>query len=70
MVNIRLQKFPLVIHDLLGINIVVNKEEESACLNQHLYILNTLKKYGMENANPTSTPADVNVKLEKNDRDS
>jgi hypothetical protein len=55
------------LHYCLGINIVVNKDEGSVCVNQYQYISNMLKKYGLEDANPAPTPADVNVKLEKND---
>lgn len=31
------------------------------------YIENILQKYGMNSANPVATPADINVKLKKND---
>ena len=36
-------------------------------LHQRQYVLNLLSRYRMTDANPTSTPADVNVKLVKND---
>ncbi len=53
------------LHYCLGVSIVQNKD--SLVLHQKQYLLNLLRKYGLEDAKPVSTPSDVNVVLEKED---
>ena len=53
------------LHYCLGINI--DQDKKTIKLHQQHYILQILKRFGMENSNPVSTPADVNVKLVKDD---
>ncbi|XP_067943084.1 uncharacterized protein [Watersipora subatra] len=53
------------LHYCLGINI--KQEEETLSLHQNHYSLQILKRFGMEDAKPVSTPVDVNVKLIKDD---
>ena len=36
-------------------------------LHQKHYVLNLIKKYGLQDANTTATPADISVKLKKED---
>ncbi|MCP3662964.1 MAG: hypothetical protein GY696_10785, partial [Gammaproteobacteria bacterium] len=53
------------LHYCLGISVV--QEEDQLILHQKQYLLNLLKRYGLEEVTPVSTPADVNVTLEKDD---
>lgn len=53
------------LHYCLGINI--EQDGKTIKLHQKHYILQMLKRFGMENANPVSTPADANVNLVKDD---
>jgi hypothetical protein len=55
------------LHYCLGVNIVHDEERQCLWLHQQQYIENILKKFGLDGANPVSTPADYNVKLQKND---
>lgn len=52
---------------ILGISVIQNKEKNCIILQQKHNIEAILQKYGMDNANPVATPADVNVKLRKSD---
>ena len=52
---------------ILGISVVQEKEKNCVFLHQKHYIETILQKYGMNNANPITTPADTNVKLIKDD---
>ena len=56
------------LHYCLGMTI----EQKDSCiqLHQKQYIQQVLNRYGMDKANPVSTPADTNVKLVKNDNTS
>lgn len=54
------------LHYCLGINIE-QKKNGVLLMHQRRYILDLLKRYSLMDANPVSTPADVNVKLEKED---
>ena len=47
---------------LLGMGISQNQEKSSIKLFQTAYIDSLLKKHGLENANPISTPLDPAVK--------
>ena len=49
---------------LLGMGISQNQENSSIKLFQTAYIDSLLKKHGLENANPISTPLDPNIKLD------
>lgn len=55
------------LHYCLGISIVQDDANKCVWLHQKQYLLNVLKRYGMTDANPSSTPADVSVKLVKDD---
>ena len=55
------------LHYCLGISIMQDDDDKSIWLHQKQYICNMLKRYGMTEANPALTPADVNVKLVKGD---
>ncbi|BES98060.1 Hydra magnipapillata [Nesidiocoris tenuis] len=55
------------IHYCLGIEISYSQKEGELKLTQKKYINQILKRFGMENCNPISTPADVNQKLKKPD---
>lgn len=56
------------LHYFLGVNIV--QEREKIFINQSAYIETVLKKVGLENSKPVSTPAEVNCTLEKATDDS
>ena len=49
---------------LLGMGISQNPEDHSIKLFQTTYIDSLLKKHGLEDANPVSTPLDPNIKLD------
>lgn len=55
------------LHFCLGIGIIQDKEASVTKLHQKQYIQRMIEKYGMKDANPVTTPADVNVKLVKQD---
>ena len=55
------------LHYCLGISIVQDEENGCIWLHQKQYILNMLKRYGLTEAKTISTPADVSVKLVKDD---
>ena len=55
------------LHYSLGISIIKDDDNECIWLHQKQHILNMLKRYGTTEANTSTTPADVNVKLVKND---
>jgi hypothetical protein len=48
---------------LLGIQITRDRKQQTISLSQSQYIHRMLKRFGMEKANPVSTPMDINVKL-------
>ncbi|KAE8297894.1 Copia protein Gag-int-pol protein Copia VLP protein Copia protease [Larimichthys crocea] len=52
---------------ILGISVIQDKTNNSVYLHQKHYIEAVLQKYGMDKANPVTTPADANVKLQKDD---
>ena len=52
---------------ILGISVVQEKENACVFLHQKNFINAILQRYGMTDANPVSTPSDVNVKLKDND---
>ncbi len=43
------------------------QSEDCIWIHQNQYILSLLRKFGLMDANPASTPADQNVKLVKDD---
>ena len=49
---------------LLGMGICQNPEDNSIKLFQTAYVDSLLKKHGLEDANPVSTPMDPNIKLD------
>ena len=55
------------LHYCLGISTIKDDDNECIWLHQKQHILNMLKRYGTTEANTSTTPADVNVKLVKND---
>ena len=52
---------------ILGIGVQQDRIAGTVTLHQRQYMLNLLSRYRMSDVNPVSTPADVNVKLVKND---
>ena len=53
---------------LCGSNCIVqDKENKQVFLHQGQYIEKMLKRFGQTEAKPVSTPADLNVKLQKED---
>ena len=55
------------LHYCLGIDIEQNEVDKSLLMHQKQYILNMLEKYQLSEANTVSTPADISVKLKKDD---
>ena len=55
------------LHYCLGVGVVQDKENKQIWLHQGHYIEKIVKKFGQTEAKTVSTPADLNVKLEKND---
>ena len=56
------------LHYYVGVCIVLDKENKQVFLHQGQYIKKMLKKFGQTaEAKPVSTPADLNVKLQKED---
>ena len=55
------------LHYCLGINIQQEKQHKCLWMHQKQYIQNLLKKYGLSEAKTVSTPADISVKLKKDD---
>ena len=51
----------------MGVCIVHDKEKKQVYLHQGLYIEKILKKFGQTQAKSVSTPADLNVRLQKED---
>ena len=54
-------------HYCLGISIERDEQHKCLWMHQKQYILNLLKKYGLSDAKIVSTPADISVKLKKDD---
>ena len=55
------------LHYCLGISIQHDEEKGSLWMDQRQYIQSLLKRYGLSQAKTATTPADINVKLVKND---
>ena len=55
------------LHYCLGISVEHDKERGCLWMHQKQYIQSLLKRYGLSQAKSLATPADVNVKLVKND---
>ena len=55
------------LHYCLGISVVQDKENKQIQLHQKQYIEKMLKKFGQTEAKMVMTPADLNVKLKKED---
>ena len=55
------------LHYCLGISVVQDEDKKCIWLHQKQYILSMLQKFGMNEAKPVSTPADNNVRLQKDD---
>ena len=55
------------LHYYVGVSIVQDKEGKQVYLHQGQYIEKMLKKFGQTEAKSVSTPADCNVKLQKED---
>ena len=55
------------LHYCLGISIQHDEERGSLWMDQRQYIQSLLKRYGLSQAKTAKTPADINVKLVKND---
>jgi len=53
------------LHYYVGVCIVQDKERKQIYFHQGQYIEKILKKFGQTEAKPMSTPADLNVKLQK-----
>ena len=48
----------------LGMKVIQDKESKSIWIGQPAYTENLLKRFGMQDSKPTSTPVDVNSKLQ------
>lgn len=55
------------LHYCLGISILQDEDKKCIWLHQKQYVQNMLINYGLTEAKIASTPADPNVKLEKDD---
>ena len=55
------------LHYYVGVCVVQDKENKQVCLHQGPYIEKALKKFGQIEAKPVSTPADLSVRLQKED---
>jgi len=55
------------LHYYVGVCIVRDKERKQVYLHQGLYIEKMVKKFGQTQAKSVSTPADLNVRLQKED---
>ena len=55
------------LHYYVGVCIVQDKERKQVYLHQGLYIEKMIKKFGQTQAKSVSTPADLNVRLQKED---
>ena len=55
------------LHYCLGFNIRQNKADRAMEVHQKQYILKMLEKYGLKDSKPVTTPADLNVKLRRDD---
>ena len=55
------------LHYCLGISMNLNETTQTIRLSQSRYLLKIIEKYGLSEAKTVSTPADPNVKLQKND---
>ena len=56
-----------ILHYCLGITIAQDSEQKCLWMHQKQYILKMLEKFGLSEAKPVSTPADLSTKLEKDD---
>ena len=56
-----------ILHYCLGITIEQDSEQKCLWMHQKQYILKMLEKFGLSEAKPVSTPADLSTKLEKDD---
>ena len=52
---------------ILGISVIRDRRNHLIHLHQPRYISEILTKFNMSNCNPSSTPADISVKLSKSD---
>lgn len=55
------------LHYCLGTSIEQDKQHKCLWMHQKQYIQNLFKKYGLSKAKTVSTPADISVKLKKDD---
>ena len=55
------------IHYCLGIAMEYDEEKNTLWMHQRQYILTLLDKYGLSEVKPSTTPADISVKLVKDD---
>ena len=55
------------LHCCLGIISECDKGKKSLYMHQKQYITNMIEKFGLSNCKPVSTPADINVKLTKDE---
>ena len=53
------------VHHLLGIKITRDRDKHTIALSQERYILDLLRKFGFESANPVRTPLDTSTRLSK-----
>ena len=55
------------LHYCLGITVEYDKEKKCLWMHQRQYIQSLLERYGLSQAKTSTTPADINVKLVKDD---
>lgn len=51
------------LNHFLGLRIAHNRKQGTLCINQTKYVLDLLKRFGMESCKPVSTPLEPNAKL-------
>ena len=55
------------LHYCLGITVEYDEEKKCLWMHQRQYIQSLLERYGLSQAKTSTTPADINVKLVKDD---
>ena len=55
------------LHYCLGVSVEWGEDHSYLWLHQKRFVLNLIKKHGLQDAKVASTPVDINVKLEKDD---
>ena len=54
-------------HYCLGVSVEWSNDRRSLWLHQKQFVVNLVKKHGLQDAKVVSTPADISVRLQKDD---